>query len=205
MTFDQFKRAIIAKTKNKVNMPDWYYKRLEMCSSCDKNSGNQEKISFKDRIRISHNFGKDSCLICSCSVFDKSSDPIEECPIGKWKAQETAERSKKIDIEVLSKEMVTLYYEKDIPILDYGIIKYKSNSAINIQILTDKYLSTSISSSCGCTVPKLKENDKGYLLNITYDTKRLGAFTKNINITFINKGVQDKLTLKITGTVANNI
>ena len=204
MTFDQLKRAIIAKTKDKSNMPDWYYKRLEKCFGCEFNSGNHEKLSFKDRIRISHNFGKDACLKCTCGVEDLSSDPLSECKAGFWGAEQR-DKNRKLDIELLSKEKATLSYEEDIVILDYGTIKHRSNSTINLQIFSEKYESFNIKKQCGCTVPKLKENDKGYLLNITYDTKRLGTFTKSINITFINKGIQERLTIKITGTVANNI
>ena len=46
MDINQLKRAIIAKTKNKSNMPDWYYKRLEKCLGCEFNSGNKEKTFF---------------------------------------------------------------------------------------------------------------------------------------------------------------
>ena len=86
MNGDQIKRALIAKFSAKKNMPDWYYQRLEKCAGCEFNSGNVDKISFKDRIRISHNFGKDACLKCTCGIQDKASDPVEQCPLEepKW-------------------------------------------------------------------------------------------------------------------------
>ena len=102
---------------------------------------------------------------------------------------------------------MNLFYEGDTIVLDYGVIKYASNSSVNLQLITEKYTSHTVTKQCGCTVPKLKENDRGYILNITYDTKRLGTFEKNVNIQFINnnnnKLERENLTVKIKGTVSN--
>lgn len=207
MNFKQIKRAVIAKTKDKSNMPDWYYKRLEKCFGCEFNSGNQEKLSFKDRIRISHNFGKDACLKCTCGVEDLSSDPLSECEAGFWQKESVA-IDNKIGVEIAEEEIVELSYEEKVVVLDYGVIEYNSNSTINLQLITNKYETYTIAKHCGCTVPKLKENEKGYILNISYDTKRLGNFNKTVNITFINtkpKLSRENFAIKIKGTVTNKL
>lgn len=195
----KFTNIIKSRFKDKE---DFYFERLETCLSCDKWSLNSGES--KGSLYELASFGKGHCNLCGCGEH-KLRMPLEECPLGKWKAQEGLKNERKIDIELLSKDMVDISYIEDIPVLDYGVIKYKSNSAINVQLLSQKYTETVVKSSCGCTVPKLKENDKGYLLNITYDTKRLGSFSKHITITFINKGVQDVLTIKIKGIVTNTI
>lgn len=186
---------------------DFYFERLETCLSCDKwslNSGESKGALYELA-----SFGKGHCTICGCGEH-KLRMPEEKCPIGKWKAEgnEVKQEQKKIEVDIISKELVSLSYEDDIPTLDYGIIKEKSNSAINIQLITDKYETYNLKSSCGCTVPKLKENEKGYILNISYDTKRLGNFNKTVNITFIStkpKLSRENFAIKIKGTVTNKL
>lgn len=188
------------------SLPEWYEKRLEICNKCSFNSLNVEN---KDKSFLRKGWEllagvHCTSIKCGCTISEKAKIAEEECDEGFW-SKEISETNRKIGIEVISKDMVNFSYLDDNPVLDYGVIKYKSNSTINVQLLSKKYLETVVSSSCGCTTPKLKENDRGYLLNITYDTKRLGAFSKNITITFINKGVQEVLTIKIKGTVTNTI
>lgn len=201
MNFDQIKRAIIAKTKDKSNMPDWYYRRLEKCISCEFNSGNVEKLSFKDRLRISHNFGKDACLKCTCGIEDKSSDPEESCPEGYWK-KENRNKLDTLTISTKSKK-AKFYYENNTKkyIVDYGIIPYKYDSNIDLLIEEKDLKDVSIKTSCGCTVANTKNTSEGILLGVKYDTLRIGEFYKNISIKYNRDNKEGQITITIKGEV----
>jgi hypothetical protein len=201
MNFDQIKRAIIAKTKDKSNMPDWYYRRLEKCISCEFNSGNVEKLSLKDRIRISHNFGKDACLKCTCGVEDKSSDPEESCPEGYWK-KENRNKTNTLTISTKSNK-VKFYYENNTKkyIVDYGIIPYKYDSNIDLLIEEKDLKDVKIKTSCGCTVANTKNTPEGIVLGVKYDTLRVGEFYKNISIKYNKNNKEGQITITIKGEV----
>ena len=63
----------------------------------------------------------------------------------------------------------------------------------------------SIKSSCGCTVPKKPENpimpgEKGEI-KVSYDTKRIGGFSKQITI--LSNAITARKIIKIKGLVSN--
>ena len=63
----------------------------------------------------------------------------------------------------------------------------------------------SIKSSCGCTVPKKPENpimpgEKGEI-KVSYDTKRIGGFSKQITI--LSNATTARKIVKIKGLVSN--
>lgn len=63
----------------------------------------------------------------------------------------------------------------------------------------------SIKSSCGCTVPKKPENpimpgEKGEI-KVSYDTKRIGGFSKQITI--LSNAITARKIVKIKGFVSN--
>ena len=63
----------------------------------------------------------------------------------------------------------------------------------------------SIKSSCGCTVPKKPENpimpgEKG-VIKVSYDTKRIGGFSKQITI--LSNAITARKIVKIKGLVSN--
>ena len=65
----------------------------------------------------------------------------------------------------------------------------------------------SIKSSCGCTVPKKPENpimpgEKGEI-KVSYDTKRIGGFSKQITI--LSNAITAKKIVKIKGFIANAV
>jgi hypothetical protein len=201
MNFDQIKRAIVAKTKDKSNMPDWYYKRLEKCVGCEYNSGNVDKLSFKDRVRLAHNFGKDACLKCTCGVEDKSSDPIEECPEGFW-GKEQIIPSDIVSIKTESKK-VKFYYESNTKryIADYGKIPYKYDSNISLLIAEKDLRDIKITTTCGCTVANTKNTINGVVVEIKYDTLRVGVFNKSTTIYYNRNNKPEQITITIKGEV----
>ena len=176
MTIDQLKRAAIAKLSSKKDMPEWYYQRMEICGGCPKNSGNVDKISFVDRVRISHNFGKDSCLVCSCGTSDLASDPQEHCKDkpSRWKAVETILQSSSQTVENKSPEKATILREGVYYNIDYGTLQFNSDSIVEIHITIESAKDMKASSSCGCTVPKVVKEGNIYKLKIKYDTTRVG-------------------------------
>lgn len=202
MTFNQLKRAIIAKTSKKENMPDWYYSRLQKCIVCDHNSGNKDKLTMVDRLRISHNFGKNSCLVCSCGISDKCSDPIESCPINKWTAQDLQMGNDMYKITNLSEDKVTMEKQGIFYELDYGEIKHESDSEITLNIELTGAKDHTVKSSCGCTVPTVtKVGEDLYPLKISYDTKRTGQFKKTVRFEYKKLNIKNQINFIIKGTV----
>lgn len=201
MNFNQIKRAIIAKTKDKSNMPDWYYNRLSKCVGCEFNSGNADKLSFKDRLRISHNFGKDACLKCTCGVEDKCSDPQESCPENFWGA-ESEVLNTQLNIVTETTKVIFSYNKKlNKYIADYKEIPYQYDSNIDLLILNEDIRDLKVSTSCGCTSAKPEVTDKGIKLNIKYDTLRVGNFEKAVRLSYKQGGIPKQTVVNIRGTV----
>lgn len=201
MTTDQIKRAIKAKLKSKSNMPDWYYNRLEKCLGCEYNSGNSEKLTFKDRIRVAHNFGKDACLKCTCGIEDKCSDKEEECPEGFW------DKEKGLPLDTLKvyseSKKAKLFFDihNKRYVVDYSIIPYKFESSF-LMIIEDKNIENlSVTTSCGCTTANPRYSKKGIELSISYDTLRVGEFNKRITLNYIKDKKPSRTIIIIKGKV----
>jgi hypothetical protein len=88
-------------------------------------------------------------------------------------------------------------------IVDYGTITQNSNG-IRLFTFTNTgdapLLITNVKTSCGCTVPSYSKSailpgETGEL-NIKYDTKRLGAFTKTVTVTSNSEGGNKILKIK---------
>lgn len=91
-------------------------------------------------------------------------------------------------------------------IVDYGTIE-QGGDGTRIFTFTNKgnapLIIADVKTSCGCTVPSYSKaailpGKKGEL-EIKYDTKRLGSFTKTITV--ISNAKEVKKILKIKGTV----
>jgi hypothetical protein len=91
-------------------------------------------------------------------------------------------------------------------IVDYGTITQNSNG-IRLFTFTNTgdapLLITKVKTTCGCTVPSYSKapilpGETGEL-NIKYDTKRLGAFTKTVTVTSNAEG--GNKILKIKGNI----
>lgn len=98
MTFNTFKIIILSrirKTKESEQVKD----RRNICLSCQYNTKNQTKLSLRVRVvkffsdlysLVTGNIKKDilgncSAPGCGCSIYFKTSEPEENCPINKWK------------------------------------------------------------------------------------------------------------------------
>lgn len=205
MDFNQIKRAIIAKTKDKSDMPDWYYKRREKCIGCEFNSGNVDKLSFKDRLRISHNFGKDACLKCTCGIEDKCSDPQETCPENFWKAESEIPNTHLHIVTETNKAIFSFNKKLNKYILDYGEIPYQFDSNVDLIILNKEIENIKVATSCGCTTANPEQVSEGTKINIKYDTLRVGEFEKTIRISYNQDEKRKQTTINIRGIVKKAI
>jgi hypothetical protein len=88
-------------------------------------------------------------------------------------------------------------------IVDYGTITQNSDGT-RLFTFTNTgdapLLITNVKTSCGCTVPSYSKSailpgETGEL-NIKYDTKRLGAFTKTVTVTSNSEGGNKILKIK---------
>ena len=91
-------------------------------------------------------------------------------------------------------------------VVDYGTINQNSDGT-RLFTFTNTgdapLLITNVKTSCGCTVPNYSKapilpGESGEL-NIKYDTKRLGAFTKTVTVTSNSEG--GNRILKIKGNI----
>lgn len=200
------KEILKAKFSSKENMSDWYYERLDKCYSCKHNSGNNDKISLVNKFRISHNFGKDSCLICSCGVTDKASSEISQCPLPnpKWLARKV-ETSVKHRLENKNPEVADLLFNKKLGVyyLDYGLIDKGTETTVNLIIISKNKISNlATKSSCGCTAADHKKVNGDYYVEVGYGKHKVGQIAQGVTISFKDELNQDrKLIIKLRGEI----
>ncbi len=90
--------------------------------------------------------------------------------------------------------------------IDYGKITVNSNGEkvfVFTNVGTQPLIISNIQSSCGCTVPKKPEKpimpgEKGEI-KVSYDTKRLGGFSKQITI--FSNAKEPRKIIRIKGIV----
>jgi hypothetical protein len=89
---------------------------------------------------------------------------------------------------------------------DYGTIDYAGDGTYSFKFTNtgkDPLVISDAKGSCGCTVPKWPKEPilKGQVnyINVSYDTKRPGPFTKTVTVTSNAKNTTKVLTIK--GTV----
>ncbi|MCG1035464.1 DUF1573 domain-containing protein [Polaribacter sargassicola] len=94
--------------------------------------------------------------------------------------------------------------------IDYGKVSKGSNGEkvfVFTNVGDQPLIISKIQSSCGCTVPKKPEQPimpgKKGEIKVSYDTKRLGGFSKSITI-FSNAKSARKI-IKIKGLVTNEL
>lgn len=101
-------------------------------------------------------------------------------------------------------------FKFDKELIDYGKIAQGSEGKRVFEFTNvgeEPLIITRVSSSCGCTIPKKPEKpimpgEKGKI-EVSYDTKRLGGFSKNITI-FSNAKIARK-KIKIKGYISKEI
>jgi len=89
---------------------------------------------------------------------------------------------------------------------DFGTIPYSGNGTIEFKFKNtgkSPLIISSATGSCGCTVPTYPKepirSGEGASIKVTYDTKRVGAFTKTVTVNSNAKTPTKVITIK--GTV----
>ena len=194
-----------AKLSDKSNLGNWFQTRLDICSECPFNSKNRETLSVKEQAIVTMNFGKDSCLACTCEIEAKASVRGENCGLVKigheplWKALPEIDATNigEFYVENLSADKVNMAVKGYIT-LNYGTIKRKSNTEIEISLRDKKNLTTNMraTSSCGCTVPVPRRIGDTYFVNITYDSNNLGTFEKTVNLNLVRNNLKKTIQVE---------
>ena len=92
-------------------------------------------------------------------------------------------------------------FEEDI--YDFGTIPYAGNGVHDFKFTNagkEPLIISKAQGSCGCTVPKWPKEPimagQSNIINVSYDTKRQGPFTKTVTITSNAKTASKTITIK---------
>ncbi|GAB5565324.1 MAG: hypothetical protein Wins2KO_23870 [Winogradskyella sp.] len=110
----------------------------------------------------------------------------------------------KSDINFLDKKVAIIKFETEI--INYGTIEQYSDGTKVFTFINEgdaPLTITNVKTSCGCTVPSYSKTpilpgETGEI-NIKYDTKRLGNFTKTITV--MSNAQEGNKILKIKGKI----
>jgi hypothetical protein len=93
--------------------------------------------------------------------------------------------------------------------IDYGQVAQNSNGERTFYFKNTgnaPLVLTNVKSSCGCTVPSYSKEPimpgKEGEIDVKYDTKKIGAFTKTITVS--SNAKEEKVTLKIKGEIVGS-
>jgi hypothetical protein len=125
--------------------------------------------------------------------------------IATTSAQETAKKLKKAKTTTAKVQGAGLVFKTET--LDYGTIARGSDGKREFTFTNNGNAPLIISNaqgSCGCTVPSIPREPilpgKSSSIGVSYDTNRVGAFTKTVTVTS-NAAGQPSKVLTIKGTV----
>lgn len=159
--------------------------------------------------KICPKLSKGVCTICYCVVKSKSKVFTEYCPMNKWNDIKVL---KKIGVAVAIKnsEKATLSIDEENNnfIFDYGKIKQKSDTTLNLVIINDRgnYFTEKqdltkirVAKPCSCTTstkpPKELKEGNSFDYDLAYSASNVGVFSKKaifateeVTFTIILKG-----------------
>lgn len=202
----------IAKSKfsNKDNLSSWYKERLKICQECPLNSVNKPRKDWtmQERAWVAANLGKPTCLACKCEITAKASLPHATCgkkTIGlepDWIPIETLSKTANLEIKKSSKRSFKFRTDARGEMwIDFGTVKVGEPISANLIItdLNENISDLSAQSSCGCTIPKLEKDKNDILLDIEYNNKDIGDFTKTVVLSYKQNNINFEKIFKITG------
>ncbi len=186
------------------NLPDWYEKRLQICSTCHLNSKN---IKQEDKGTIRKGWeliAGAHCTnpTCGCTITEKAKIETEFCPEKYW-GKEYAVISDKLQI-VSKNSQVNFKFDNTLQkyVLDYTEIKYQSDSFIELNILDKNIEELVVRSSCGCTTASpIINKDSTITISIKYDTNRIGSFSKNVTLKYKINKIEKETVINVKGKV----
>lgn len=110
---------------------------------------------------------------------------------------------KEIKVTLLSEDKARLELVEPTYWIYYNQLTYKANATVQLQINVEAD-SCRVRSGCmACTTSNiLKSEENKHTIEITYDTKNIGDFTKTVTFFYTIAGKEESVLLKITGNVA---
>lgn len=110
---------------------------------------------------------------------------------------------KEEDIKLISLDKARLEKIEEIYWIYYNTLKYKSNSTIQLSI-DGCFENIKLKIGCqACTQASISKSEGNkHTLEITYDTKNIGNFTKTVTFFHTKNGKEEATTFKIIGTVS---
>ena len=108
-----------------------------------------------------------------------------------------------IKIKLLSEDKARLEKIENIYWIYYNTLPYKGNSTIQLSI-DGCFENIKLKIGCqACTQASISKSEGNkHTLEITYDTKNIGNFTKTVTFFHTKNGKEESTTFKITGTVS---
>lgn len=190
------------------DLPKWVEERRKVCDTCTFNSKNRSDLTLTEKAWVLANHGKDTCLACKCMISAKTKIDYAVCGLNsvglepKWNAIEDKTMIlANLKIENISTTPLKVAEIDGEVVIDYGEIKIGQETDVRFLIHDeqDNMKELFVSASCGCTVPTFEKKDKKILLEIVYNTKRVGEFTKTVVFEFTRNKIDYKKVFKITG------
>lgn len=211
MELKKIKEIIDAKLSDKSELGTWYEDRLKICSICEYNSVNKKDLSNKEIIKVALNLGKNTCLACGCEIAAKTSVRSEICGLNtiglppKWLSLPETEIKVAEDfyIENLNPELINLTIEGSF-IAEYKNLKFEQPSTFTLRIKSNNknpINNFKAKAGCGCTTTNIIKKGDSYYVDISYNTKILGKFEKNLVFNFKIKEKEYSILGKIKGHV----
>lgn len=189
-----------SRTVDKDKLGDWYKQRLDICNSCPKNTKNIDNLTLKQKFIKLANTKKDFCVECGCGVEYKTAIKSESCPLGKWQKINTNTRTNDFNISLddFNDIGASLVDNNKEIVLDYGKVKYKTDSEVNIVLDHNNSLKVKrVLTSCGCTTPKLDKKENRTNLSVKYDTKIKGKANRKLEVLYAKENRQEILNITI--------
>lgn len=147
--------------------------RLQICKKCDK-------------------LKKGICTVCGCIVKSKTKVLTEYCPMNKWNDTKVLNKAG-IAIAIKNPEKATLTVDEEGSnfIFNYGKIKQKSDTKLELVIINDRgnffseqqdLTKIKVAKPCSCTTsskpPKELKEGNSFDYDITYSAEQIGVFSK---------------------------
>lgn len=179
--------------------------RRKICSTCEFNSVNAEKLSLTDSIRNS--FTSPFCTLCKCQIHEKTGSALEECAmymIGEEK------KWFKIKIETMEKQDLNLTHiggiaadiqlENDTFVVDYGKVTPLNDTSIELLFESEEALTLiKMEVTCGCTSESTTQiSDKAIQTKLKVDISKvgLGAGYKTVYLNYSQDSVKKRQAIK---------
>lgn len=196
--------TILKAFTTKADVDEQVHKhRIDVCNGCDRNSSNVEDkdLSFVNKAR--KKLGKDFCLECGCNIQEKTSQAVEQCPLGYWNrlVLETSD-AKDLDLLNLDSSKVSLHLEDNFFVADVGKISEDFNFKLGLTCTTLDFSVLRIIAGCGSCTRALLQHKEVPMADITLLYDKLPnkkPFLKTVTIKYQVSKEERSVVLKLRG------